>query len=336
MRIIVNGLCALLVLANHGPCSHGGGGPNVADGSTQADGGAPPAGCSGLCITDLAKTTVDTSPLVRNEDALFWEQDGSIVSVPKTGGVVSTITPAPGAGPLFADDTNVYWGVARSFGSGADSVLWRAPLAGGTPVSVGLAVGDLQQLLGDDAALYWFTLTHKENNHSVGGGTVVKLPLEGGPAVTIYQATGDAAPVNGQLHGETIVFLDSSSRAVCSLPKTGGTPTTLLTPPPLTEMVFDDNAVFGLNAHAVVRAPLDGSAPATIATGVGFQLLISDQHANVFWADQYSSSLWRAPLAGGAAISFTSERGSATALTADADHLYWLNGSQFEVKSLQP
>jgi hypothetical protein len=116
----------------------------------------------------------------------------TIVKMPLAGGAPQVLasnqndaaSPSHVAAPnnLAVDDRFVYWTNWREFGS-----VMRVPIAGGTPECIAGAgpecVVPVQTfpygIAVDRRNLYWTT------NGTTSGGTVMKQPLDGGPAVTL-------------------------------------------------------------------------------------------------------------------------------------------------------
>ena len=92
-------------------------------------------------------------------------------------------------GALAVDATSVYWANVGASGTMA-AVILKAPLAGGTPVTLAALDSDEPQSMAVDATnLYW---TSFGDWPVTANGTVMKVSLAGGTPVTL--ATGQAAP----------------------------------------------------------------------------------------------------------------------------------------------
>jgi hypothetical protein len=117
------------------------------------------------------------------------------------------------------------------------------------------------------------------------GFTVIKVPIGGGPPVTLTSATqGNLNPI-----------------------------------------VVNATGVYGLNYSDgyVVTVPLDGGAPITLATGQNYPVAIAVDATNVYWASEGNNAVMKVPLMGGTPITLASGQTDPGAIAADATNVYW-------------
>lgn len=135
--------------------------------------------------------------------------DASILSVPATGGVTTTIA-SPGSWSTYVavNSTTVCW--ARRISSAP--AIQCAPRAGGTTMN--LANDNALSLAIDDAYAFYAT-----------GSEIKRVALTGGTAETVAAAAGCAAEI--AIDATTVYAV--CSKSVVRVPKTGGTLTVMST-----------------------------------------------------------------------------------------------------------
>jgi hypothetical protein len=262
-----------------------------------------------------------------NRTRLFWIKDGSYVSAPKEGGDIATLAPAArfGWAMTTATDTDFYW-TDYVYGSGGPgtTTLYSVPIEGGATSTVAVAAtgSDVSALFADGDSLYWTVPRAYSFNGDYVGGHLVKRPQAGGAAVTLYQGSSDSTVSGGMVRGPNIYL--RADDALLSVPTNGGAAVSLANLSQYDLWSTDDTAVFGMTGTLIVRAPFDGSTPTTVATGAGLQFFITGGNL-LYWSENLNSTIWAYRMSGGNPQPLTMERGSATAMTADEDHVYWVN-----------
>jgi hypothetical protein len=165
----------------------------------------------------------------------YWTTyQGDVKRIPIGGGIPETI----GSGTNFVlavDSTSAYWGTPDG--------IAKAPLAGGT---ASLLVTDPNRwhFAVDATNIYWIDKS---------AGTVMKMPLGGGAAVTIASGQDSLADV----------AVDSAN-------------------------VY---WTCGNNPYKVMKAPIQGGSPVTLANGTGVALRIAVDATSVYWGDLTSMAV---------------------------------------------
>lgn len=273
---VVAGTLALAGLTACGGASStdglgGGGNPDAGGGGADAGGGMVlPAG---------VVATLDDQPValavIGNEVyvALFTE---GIVSVPTTGGSVTSLVPSvTGYAPLGVefqnafvfDRTSLYF--SESSGGYTSGAVAVAPIGGGTPTVLASSLGFTAGIASDASNVYWVDQDQ---------GTISRVPVSGGAATVV--ASGLKTPGGLALQSGTLYLTDAAGDLL-SVPASGGSVTTLLTGPglpPNTEVadysptiVTDaSNAYFsvcpfdGTSTPSLYRVPLGNGGPPTV------------------------------------------------------------------------
>ncbi len=141
---------------------------------------------------------------------------------------------------VAVDSTSVYWtnmggGPAGALGKNA---VMKLPIDGGTPVTLAASQNNPCGIVVDSTNVYW---TNRGNdwtnavNGTVGNGTVMRVSLDGGTAVTIASGQNDPRRMVADLN--SIYWVNSGDgaangdAAVMKVPLSGGTPIMLASPP---------------------------------------------------------------------------------------------------------
>jgi hypothetical protein len=251
--------------------------------------------------------------------------DGSGEGAGETFTLLASGRNLPGA--IAIDATYVYW-------VEGDGTVMRVPKGGGTPNS--LASGCKPGALAIDAAhAYCGDSNDEVLSISLASGAVATLAT----AQPVSDLTVDAYRVYWTTYYGLRPAGNNDVSTVAAVALDGGAPTILAA----AQRVPSSLAVDAANCYwltlidpatdtgtAVMRAGLDGGAPATVATGSGGSPSIGGSRnkaiavgaTSVYWSD-LSGAILRAPLGGGPAIALAQGQDIPGAVAIDADHVYW-------------
>ena len=138
------------------------------------------ASLDGLTVTTLVPSTGGANDLVLSTTNAFWTSGNVVMTVPLAGGNATQIASMPSGGYVAVDATNVYWAADCKAYAGSpgcsDGAVMKAPLAGGTAVT--LAAASATAIATDGTSVYW-----GDDRANV----VMKVPTGGGTPVTLAQ-----------------------------------------------------------------------------------------------------------------------------------------------------
>ncbi len=220
---------------------------------------------------------------------VYYDDVSTIMKVPLSGGVPEAVV---SAGFLVAvDSTGVYW-----ISGGPTEALMKTPLSGGNAVTLVAELNQPQSFAVGSTGVFWTDIM---------AGTVMTVSLEGGTPVTL--ASG-GHPDGIAVDSTGVYWTDPINGTVMKVGLFGGAPVTLVsgTVNP-SGIVVDSTSVyltvpgllngFGCSGGkvcggAIVKAPLGGGTPVTLAVGDNPQNLAVDS-TNVYWTDASAGTVMK-------------------------------------------
>jgi hypothetical protein len=175
----------------------------------------------------------------------------------------------------------------------------------------------------DQANLYWVDYDE---------GTIMKLPLAGGPPVTL--ATGQSHPEYIAVDATRVYWSTGGTNinpigGIVEVPIAGGAPVVIASD---TNALHDSVASDGSHVFwtsyqggTVTRTAPDGSASLTIASGQQTPMGVVVGATSVFWSDETGGAVMKAPIDGGTPVPLASGQG-VTSIALDATNVYWASG----------
>jgi hypothetical protein len=299
--------------------------------------------CSGGKCQPFTLATMQTVPwsIAAQAGIVYWAERSAnvqmLLSVPAGGGTISTlVSPLPGSPSSIAlDSTHVYWG-------GSDTIM-NVGLDGGTPQTLASGAGFAQCLAVDANNVYWTTLGSCPSDGGVcAPGSVFEVPLDGGTPFTL--ASGQLTPGSITVDPTHVYWVDygngTSNGAVMSVaidggglvPLAQGLPTNYVLngpEPDLNGIAVDSTGVYfttwdGVSQGAVLKVPLTGGTPTTLATGT-FPYGLAVNSSGVYFSDSKAGTILTAPLDGGVTVTIASGQLVPFAVAMDSTNVYWTN-----------
>jgi hypothetical protein len=243
------------------------------------------------------------------------------MKMPISGGTPEVVVANPSIDPLFhglaLNGAGVYW-TSDVFHNGGGIPpmsyfvfsLWRAPLAGGSPVTLATNQGyGAQALTADATNVYWFARDPPG---------VEMVPSAGGAATTAVAGAMSA-------YGLTAAggYLFWYHNAVVYQAPIGGNSTTLATTSSsITGIAADGTNVYWSDGSTVARVPIGGGTAVTLTTAQNAAVAAIDG-AYVYYID--GSTLNKVSVSGGTPIPLV--HCTPASLVTDATYAYWTDAA---------
>jgi hypothetical protein len=271
---------------------------------------------------------------------------GAVLAVPPTVAPVAPTTRVTLTSMIdtFAmDEANLYftaedgslYGLAKT-GTSPPTKLASAATAG-SEYTEGLTL--------DDENLYWTSL-----GDGVSTGVVLTVAKTGGAAVAL--ATNQARPTGIAVDDAFVYWtnqgtpppdatndVSSAPASVMSIPKTGGTPTTLVSNPTVPDkLTLDPTGVIWHEQYAIRRIPKSGGTPTTL-TELAIPWSCSNlvvSGTSLYWAaDQGGWSLEAIALGGGVVATLAASIETPGAIAVDGSSILWDVGAGATVGAIE-
>jgi hypothetical protein len=252
---------------------------------------------AGGASTLLAGALFQPVSLAANSTRLYWFESGSLQSVLKTGGTVSTIPVAGGVGttPLSvqASNTFLYWGTSP-VGSGA---AFRAETNGANRTILGQSVGGVLSVALDQNT---GTVAYASRVNANDTGEVqLRRPADAAPSLVATTSSLNIAFLTlVALSGDKLAWSDGAGGGTLMVKQKGGAPTAVATGQgAIFSIAIDATSIYWFHGagHAVMleRASWTGDR-ATLLTGQTFtQALAMDASYLYYSQTGTSASLYR-------------------------------------------
>jgi hypothetical protein len=257
-------------------------------------------------------------------DNIYWTNrgtstDGSVVKLPKTGGMpVSLATALHFPGGIAVNGTTVLFG---GFTLGIVSV----PIDGGptaTVVPSDAADGGGVELAVDPDFVYW--------TNAGAPGVVMKATLDGGSVTTL--AYNLASPSGFAIDSSYVYWSEVGSGTVRKVSVGGGGFTTLASnqgitlPPALAVDAF--NVYWPVSSGAIMSVQIAGGDPSTFLPASAGAVTVAVDDTYVYFGSN-NSAVYKAPKGGGpvALLAAATPGGGAGAMAVDDKYVYWCAGA---------
>ncbi len=230
-------------------------------------------------------------------------------------------------GLVAVDGTNVYSPAVPAGNAGA-TVIAICPRTGCADAGSTIATGDVTAIAAADGFIYFTQAT------SASSPGVARVPVSGGPVTAL---SPDDSAWGLVLAGGNIIYATGSFglpsiQMVKSVPIDGGAPTNLYSPPDnagVNSLVADSaNVYLAVNDGNIVRVPLGGGAPTTIATGQEDNVWLAIDPEYLYWgANSIEGTIIRKmALGGGPVVDLGTAPLPANGVAVDATYVYFTSG----------
>jgi uncharacterized repeat protein (TIGR03803 family) len=219
--------------------------------------------------------------------------DGTVFSVPVTGGTVTTLVSFNGTNGNDPFDGltlsgNTLYGTTYDGGANNDGTVFSVPVTGGSPITLATFNNSNGEHPYAGLTLSGNTLygtTYKGG--ASGDGTVFSVPVTGGTPTTLvtFNGSNGANPIAGltlsgnTLYGTTNGGAASNDGTVFAVPVTGGSPTTLATfnnsnGDSFAGLTLSGNTLYGTTEDSGVYGYQDGTVFSVPVTGGALTTLV--------------------------------------------------------------
>lgn len=287
---------------------------------------------AGLCLTVLVSGLQNAGAIAVDGSTVYWTDEsgcwnghgsgnttGRVMRVSSGGGTPVTLAwgQASPQWSIAVDGASVFW---TNFDSGGGQTM-RLPKGGGTSVTLASSgTGNPWGISVDATSVYWAI---RDQN------AVVSVPIGGGAVSTLaaMQPLPGSTAVDATFLYWTTFGTDGmgGSGTVMKVPKSGGTPVTLVSGQSPGSVAVDATSVYWLSG-GVQKVPLSGGTPSTLATGgtdYGSGGIALDG-AYVYWGN--GQDMMKVPKSGGASVTLATGQPVVGGVAVDAKSVYWTTG----------
>ncbi|HKA42691.1 MAG TPA: hypothetical protein VKF40_11945 [Burkholderiales bacterium] len=285
--------------------------------------------------------------------------DGSVMSVPRSGGTPLTIASGQrGPHTLQIDATYAYWANTGDYSMQApfayeNGAVMKSPLNGGTPVVIATARLP-QRLVLDTTSIYWTNWGTQTWSGSAwvynNDGSVMTAPLGGGAATML--SSGQPAygivvdPTNFYWAAESMATTgpNASDYSIMKMPR-GGAPAALVSGQhnlaalrmSSSDLFWLDGGTFDASGHialpdgAILTLPTSGGNPVRLASNQAGPWDIAVDSGAVYWTDagltRQSGTVMKLPPGQQTPIVLATQQDRPSSLVVDDRAVFWLNSS---------
>jgi uncharacterized repeat protein (TIGR03803 family) len=208
--------------------------------------------------------------------------DGTIFSIPVTGGTPTTLLSFNGTDGKFPEgdltlsaNGSTLYGMTQLGGANNDGAIFSIPVTGGTPTILASFNGTDGAFPHGDLTLSGSTLYGTTYGGGTSHGTVFSIPVTGGTPTTLvsFDGTNGNGPFGDLALGGSTLYGTTLLGTIFSIPVAGGTPTILLDASngerPAGNLTLSGSTLYGEasgvnNEGAIFSIPITGGTPTTL------------------------------------------------------------------------
>lgn len=289
--------------------------------------------CTGTCTGGRCLITLSTGgayAVAVDSTTVYWTAPTipAVLSVPIAGGTPQTLATAGLTQPTMIAVTGGIYVADPNPNTGTSAVL-SIPPGGGLPTTLASGQAGITSIAADGTNVYWVTQA---------GGTVVKEPVDGGLAVTLW-SSASTSPYGIAVDSTNVYWTFSGNPgAVMRIPIAGGTAATLANVKVAVFVAVDSTNVYWVDqgAGTVATTPITGGPIKNLAIGRSNPTAIAVYGGTVYWSDDSTSLVLSVPSIGGPVTTLASGQSSVVSIAADATSVYWTSPAIGTVMKLTP
>jgi hypothetical protein len=251
----------------------------LVNGTTVMSASSSSGGPSGGGPTTVAGGFTGASGLAVTNDTLFVMDASHLWQCPLPCSSPTPITAVKNGTDLIANPNgpSILWAQEGSGPGAPDSGVFSLWMGSSTPQQLAGGQGQVQFLATDGINLYWT---------DTADGTVLEEPVNGGALTTL--ASAQSKPTVIAVSSQFVYF--GTTNAIERVSPGGGVTKVAAAQNPL-GMVTDQSGLYWTNAGSgtVMKLPVCGTAPLTLATGQSNPTGIAVDWNDVYWANDSSS-----------------------------------------------
>jgi hypothetical protein len=219
---------------------------------------------------------------------------------------------------VAVDSANAYWTNSEGpSGQGVLGAVVKAPLGGGTPVTLVDQQPSAYGIAVAQGNVYWSV----QASGGLDGGSILSIGVDGGTVSTI--ATGQGFTSELAVDSSYVYW---ASGYIARAPLTGGPVTTLVSAVSPQRMALDATSVYFTTNSGITgkveRVPKSGGMPQTLAFEETSEQGVAVDQANVYWSNS-SGDVMKEGVDGAAPMPLAFLQTNSFAVAVDATSIYW-------------
>lgn len=292
---------------------------------------------------EIASGFLDSLAIAVDDSNVYVTTSDSIVAIPKCGGAPVTLASRqPGPTGLAVDATGVYWtNAGAASGAGTTGTVMKLPRGASEPLTLASGQSSPGTVVLGVSDVYWVEGEEGSCSSATGVGAIAYVLKAGGSPTTLASSLTNAEGL--ATNGRSLYWTTGCGfgPSLLGIPIAGGTLAVVDEGLALTAaVVADESNVYGVEGLAIVRMPLDGSLPVTLANDQANPKGLVTDGKDLYWTNATDGhpggSVVKVAKTGGAPVTLARREQVPWAIAVDATSVYWTDGNANTVLELTP